>query len=90
MVPTTSPWGGRERAMRRRWGHWSGQRGAHYQHDQEDPEPLDKIETWHWRARPPNARFAYLPRRRRIRCWNWLEAISSGLRLSDHAARSMI
>jgi hypothetical protein len=29
-------------------------------------------------------------RRRRIRCWNWLEAISSGLRLSDHAARSMI
>jgi uncharacterized membrane protein YfcA len=23
-------------------------------------------------------------------CWNWLEAISSGLRLSDHAARSMI
>ncbi len=27
---------------------------------------------------------------RRSLCWNWPEAISSGLRLSDHAARSMI
>jgi hypothetical protein len=27
---------------------------------------------------------------RRNSCWNWLEAISDGLRLSDHAARSMI
>jgi transcriptional antiterminator RfaH len=27
---------------------------------------------------------------RRIVCWNWVEAVSSGLRLSDHAARSMI
>jgi hypothetical protein len=27
---------------------------------------------------------------RRNSCWNWLEAISSGLKLSDHAARSMI
>ena len=30
------------------------------------------------------------PRWRRNWCWNWLEAISSGLKLSDHAARSMI
>ena len=27
---------------------------------------------------------------RRNRCWNWREAISSGLRLSDHATRSKI
>ena len=29
-------------------------------------------------------------RRRRNSCWNWLEAISSGLKLSDHAARSIV